>query len=238
MNEEAGYGIDLAVIHDQGFGDWARASAGPLLAFLTHLGIDSGQVVELGCGSGILAQALVEQGFAVTGFDTSPAMLELARRRVSQGAFVLAAAGEAQLPLCRAVFAVGEVFNYEPSAELIDVFRRVFDALEPGGAFVFDVAGPGRVPGGHTRNFKQGAGWTILFEAVENDSRLERRITTFVQEGQLYRRGEELHRLRLLKPLQVSSALLECGFQVRVSDRYGDEALAPGHAVFYAVKPR
>jgi 2-polyprenyl-3-methyl-5-hydroxy-6-metoxy-1,4-benzoquinol methylase len=36
-------------------------------------------VLELGCGSGRLAQALVDAGYAVLGMDASPAMVDLAR---------------------------------------------------------------------------------------------------------------------------------------------------------------
>ncbi|MEO6457602.1 MAG: methyltransferase domain-containing protein [Chloroflexia bacterium] len=39
-------------------------------------------ILELGCGTGRLLSALSEAGFNVTGIDTSPEMLELARQRL------------------------------------------------------------------------------------------------------------------------------------------------------------
>lgn len=37
-----------------------------------------GEILEIGCGAGALSRDLAKQGFAVTGFDTSPAARELA----------------------------------------------------------------------------------------------------------------------------------------------------------------
>ena len=44
------------------------------------------RILDAGCGSGPLAAALVARGAEVTGFDGSPAMLELARRRLGDSA--------------------------------------------------------------------------------------------------------------------------------------------------------
>lgn len=42
------------------------------------------QVLDLGCGTGVLAALLARQGAQVTGVDISPAMLEESRRRLEQ----------------------------------------------------------------------------------------------------------------------------------------------------------
>lgn len=42
-----------------------------------------GQVLDVGCGTGLLAQRLTAAGFATTGVDPSPGMLEVLRRRTS-----------------------------------------------------------------------------------------------------------------------------------------------------------
>lgn len=54
-------------------------------AVLQLLGDVSGRrILDAGCGSGPLAAELVDRGADVTGFDSSPAMIELARRRLGQ----------------------------------------------------------------------------------------------------------------------------------------------------------
>src|SRR5262249_29994188 len=143
------YAEDLAHIHDAGYGHVARAAA-PVL--LDALGGTRGLVVDLGCGSGILAAALADAGLDVLGIDLSAEMLALARRRAPPARFQAGSLLSAELPPCVAVTAVGECVNYLFDASnsdkaLLELFQRVHAALAPGGAFLFDAAGPGRVPG-------------------------------------------------------------------------------------------
>lgn len=79
------YSDDLAWIHDAGFGHFAERAAPALLALFRRRGIESGLVVDLGCGSGIWAQKLVEAGYDVFGVDVSEAMIRIARRRARRG---------------------------------------------------------------------------------------------------------------------------------------------------------
>ena len=73
------YRNDLAYIHDAGFGQIARAAAPVLLDALRRQGTVRGLVVDLGCGSGILARDVVDAGYEVLGIDISQAMIALAR---------------------------------------------------------------------------------------------------------------------------------------------------------------
>ncbi|MFY9574661.1 MAG: class I SAM-dependent methyltransferase, partial [Blastocatellia bacterium] len=61
------YKDDLAYIHDTGFGDFARTAAPGLLEILRTNRIVTGLVVDLGCGSGLWAQALSRAGYEVLG---------------------------------------------------------------------------------------------------------------------------------------------------------------------------
>src|SRR5271170_5383990 len=106
------YRDDLAYIHDAGFGGMARAAAPVLIDALRKRGFARGLVVDLGCGSGILSQAMVEAGYDLLGIDISPAMIALARERVPGGTFRVGSLVTVDLPPCIAVAAVGECFNY------------------------------------------------------------------------------------------------------------------------------
>ena len=87
------YRDDLAFIHDAGFGGMARAAGPVLVNALRKRGFDGGLVVDLGCGSGILSQAMAEAGYDVLGIDISPAMIALARERVPTGTFRVGSLG-------------------------------------------------------------------------------------------------------------------------------------------------
>jgi 2-polyprenyl-3-methyl-5-hydroxy-6-metoxy-1,4-benzoquinol methylase len=65
------YREDLAFIHDAGFGGVAAAAADRLLTELKRVGLDAGLIVDLGCGSGILAERLSSAGYQVFGIDLS-----------------------------------------------------------------------------------------------------------------------------------------------------------------------
>lgn len=237
----ADYGKDLAYIHDAGFLQLAE-EAGPLVvSLLADRGLERGHIVELGSGSGATAQALTEAGHRVLGIDASRAMVELARARAPAASFRVGSWADAKLPQCDAVIAIGEVLGYVGSArgtknELVDLFGRVRTALRPGGLFVFDLATPGRVPGGEQSAFRVGDDWAILYTATESGGRLQRRITAFrrIGGGATYRRTEEIHRLRLWPVREIDQLLRDAHFRVQVRRGYGKGAFAPGHRVFIA----
>jgi SAM-dependent methyltransferase len=238
------YRDDLAYIHDAGFGHVATHAATELLAALAERGIPQGQIVELGCGSGILAQELVAIGYQVLGIDISAAMIALARKRVPQAQFKVGSFRTAELPTCVAVTAIGEVFNYlfdggNTRAALAKVLERIYAALRPGGLLLFDVAGPGRLPPyAPRRRHIVGPDWAILLNMEEDRKRhiLTRHITTFRQVGDQCRKEEEIHRLRLYEPDEITTLLKNAGFRVRVLDCYAKWKFPPGWAGFLARK--
>jgi SAM-dependent methyltransferase len=237
-----GYGTDLALIHHLGFGDFGRRSAQFVLASLRSAGVRSGLVVDLGCGSGILARELTRANYEVLGLDGSPAMIALARRVAPAATFRVASFVSTPLPTCSAVTAVGEVLGYRfdprhDAATLHRLFARVRAALLPGGLFLFDLPGPGRVPEGSRRGFSEGPGWAIFFEVRERGLRLERRVVTFRRVGGSWRRREEVHALRLHRPGVVLAELRAAGFRARALSGYGALRLGPGWTAFLARAP-
>jgi SAM-dependent methyltransferase len=244
VNPELFYGRDLAYVHDQAFGHLARAGAETLLRLLLRQGFDSGLAVELGSGSGITAQLLVERGYDVFGVEVSPDLVEIARGRAPSARFHNASLLDAELPSCVAVAAIGECFNYafddRAGDEALGVlFARVYEALEPGGLFLFDIAETGRERGGPRRDWSEGPDWVLCLEASEDHETrsLERRITVFREVGGGFRRSDELHRLRLYEAQAVLDALEIAGFEARRLSAYGSAVhFGRGHSGFLATK--
>ncbi len=241
-----GYQQDLAYIHDTGFTGFIRQAAPGLLSILRQNGVRQGLVVDAGCGSGVWAHDLTAAGYEVLGIDISPAMIRLARRHAPAARFRAGSLLAASLPPCDAVTSIGECVNYafdrrSGRAALARFFRRVFDALRPGGVLIFDVVEPGLVQGPQPqRKFVEGPDWAILLEVREEARRslLTRRITSFRKTGKLYRRSVEIHRLHLYPRADLLAELTDAGFQARVMEGYGRFRLAPAHAAFVARKPR
>jgi SAM-dependent methyltransferase len=236
---EAGgfYGEDLAAIHDAGFGDWAHHAANVVLAHAPP-----GLVVDLGCGSGILAQQLSRAGRPVLGIDLSPAMLAIARRRAPKAQFRHGSLLDAELPPCAAVAIVGEGVNYladgtRHAVRLRQLLKRIHAALQPGGVLVLDAAGPGRASRGTVRTWQDGPGWLVAAESRERGAKLTRRIVAYRDVEGAWRRSDETHVLRLIEPKRLKADLEAAGFEVRRLDGYGALKLPKGHAAFVARKP-
>lgn len=228
-----GYAEDLAWVHDAGFTAHAEAAARRTIAELRGR---SGLVVDLGCGSGTAARILGEAGLDVLGIDASPAMIDLARRHAPGADFRVGSVADEPLPRCVAVTAVGEVLGYQfdESVDLAAVFERVHEALEPGGLFLFDLAGPSRqaVP-----NHASGDDWTVVVDASSDGRTLTRGITTFRRlDGDRWRRSHELHRLRLHRASDVLALLRSTGFRARPICGY-EAPPWPGLHVFLARRP-
>ncbi|MEQ9623158.1 class I SAM-dependent methyltransferase [Coleofasciculus chthonoplastes] len=242
---EKGYKEDLAYIHDVGFRDYALKSAPGILAILAQHQIREGLVVDLGCGSGLWAQKLVKAGYHVFGVDSSESMIAIARTRVPEAEFQVESLFNVDIPACNAVTSIGECLNYlfDPKsdrASLIQLFYRIYNALEPGGVFIFDIVEPGQVaPGIPSQGFTEGEDWVVLVEKLEDSEQelLTRRIITFRKVGEYYRRDEEVHRQQLYQGTDIAKQLRQVGFEVQTMRSYGEYPLPKSRVAFLARKP-
>ncbi|GJE83765.1 class I SAM-dependent DNA methyltransferase [Methylorubrum thiocyanatum] len=100
-------------------------------------------VLDLGCGTGLMARALAGRAGRLAGCDLSPAMLALARRtglyaRLAEADLVAFLAGE---PAGAAdLIVAADVFIY--LGDLASALSAVARALRPGGLFAFTVQSP------------------------------------------------------------------------------------------------
>jgi SAM-dependent methyltransferase len=238
------YKEDLAYIHDVGYGDYAIESAPGILDILAQNRIHTGLIVDLGCGGGLSARAFSQAGYRVLGVDISPAAIAIARQRVPDAKFRVESLFDTEIPTCNAVTSIGECFNYrfDPQSDLqllVRLFERVYQALAPGGMFIFDIAEPGQLDGKTSKGFTEGKDWIVLVEKEEDRelSTLVRRIVTLRKIGEHYRRDEEVHHLQLYSATYIARVLVIIGFQVEIERSYGRYQLPQAHALAIARKP-
>ena len=102
-----------------------------LQGFLPRLAPGS-HVLELGCGSGVDAEAIENAGFVVDATDGAAAMVALASQRLRRPARLLRFDDLASVAAYDAVIANASLLHV-PRAGLAAVLRRVLTALKPGG---------------------------------------------------------------------------------------------------------
>jgi SAM-dependent methyltransferase len=241
---ESLYAEDLAYIHAAAFGGLARGAAPEVLRLLNNAAIQIRRVVDVGCGAGSLTAALVQGGFEATGIDQSSALLAMARAAVPRARFIHKSIYDAEIPACEAILAVGEPLTYhaedaDGDTLVKEFLERASHVLPAGGMLIFDVIEPGEPPLAG-RGWSSGDDWATLVETRENqDSRtLVRDIETFRRVDQFYRRGREVHRVRLFDARTLCDQLATSGFAVETAQEYGAQRLGPRRRAFLCTRVR
>jgi len=236
------YHRDLSYIHAAAFESIAKGAARETASRLRNCTTNVQKVLDVGCGAGPLTKALLEAGFDVTGTDSSAEMLELARGNVPKARFLYESAYEVDVRGYDAVVAVGEPLTYHADHLAADnlvssLFRRVGQTIPTGGMFIFDVIGLGE-PSLTGRSWKSGDDWAMLVETFEDQTerKLIRNIETFRRVDGSYRRGREVHSVRLFDVSELREQLGSHGFVIETAQSYGSQPLPPRRHAFFATR--
>lgn len=120
--------------------DWANY----LQDLLREYDIWDGLILDLGCGTGSMAEELAKRGYDMIGVDNAEDMLEIAmEKRMESGydiLYLLQDMREFELyGTVRGIVSVCDSVNYITEDEdLLEVFRLVNNYLDPMGVFIFD----------------------------------------------------------------------------------------------------
>ena len=237
------YQQDLAFIQALGFGGFALGAASEIIRQLRSSATAVRCVVDVGCGAGPLSTALVDARFEVTGIDVSGELLAIAGSVCPAARFIHASIYDVEIPECQAILAVGEPLTYHDGDGAEDrvrgFFQRASETLPCGGMLIFDLIELGE-PSLAGRVWRTGEDWAVLAETQEDQSArsLIRTIDTFRRVGNLYRRGREMHRVRLFDRGEVCGWLEQAGFCARTANAYGDFRLAPRRRAFFCTRVR
>jgi SAM-dependent methyltransferase len=217
----------LAGVYDEAVVDPCHDS---LAAFLDEL-FGAGEeavvgVLDVCCGTGLLAAELAARGYRVTGMDASEAMLARARRLLGSRAALIHATLP-DLPLEKTFDAVTctlDGFTYLSPAALALTVEAIAGVLRPGGWLVFDAHTDAMMALTSSRPVvageREGHRFVILAE-VDPDARLcDTRIDVTDAATSPF---SELHRQYFHRDTDIRSALVDGGFEVvAVRDGYSD----------------
>lgn len=182
-------------------------------------------VVDLGCGTGTLAELMYGMGYDMIGVDASEAMLNIAMGKKdktgSEILYLLQDMRELELySTVGTVFSVCDSLNYIlEEEELLEIFRLVNNYLFPGGVFIFDF--------NTDYKYREIIGDTTIAENREECSFIwenvydpeeelnECDLTIFVrEEEELFRRFTETHLQRGYTLKQMTDLLEQAGMSV------------------------
>jgi SAM-dependent methyltransferase len=122
--------------------DFCRRAFGTVEKLLLARVPPGSRILDLCCGTGQMARALVLRGYDVTGLDSSSEMLRLAREKVPEANFIAGDARDFHLPapFDAAISTFNSLAHIDAHSDLVRVFRNVRNALRPGAPFLFDLS--------------------------------------------------------------------------------------------------
>ena len=190
-------------------------------------------VLDLACGTGSLSMLLAARGYRVIGADLSEDMLaeaeQKAREMTENRPFYICQPMQ-RLHLAESVDAVIcalDSLNYVTKpADCRRTFRRVFEALNPGGLFVFDINTPAKLRGLDGQVFldETDDAYCVWRTAYNEKKRLcYYGMDIFRLCGAVWQRSFEEHIEYAYEPEELQQWLEEAGFtHIR---QYGDRVL-------------
>jgi SAM-dependent methyltransferase len=209
----------LSRVYDAGWADFSIQYAPLVGECLQARGIQKARVLDLGCGTGVLALALARAGHAVRGVDASLPMLRLAREKARGVKGVRFVRGDLTDPQPGGPYDVTvcayDAINYlRRLADLKKLFRNVSAALKEGGLFLFDsnTAVMYRHQSGPTATREVNG--VIILEDTSYDARYKLATTTFAFPDGSY----EIHRQRPYSFDELAPRLEAAG--LRVTERF------------------
>jgi SAM-dependent methyltransferase len=109
-------------------------------------------ILDLGCGPGLYTQRLAKMGYRVTGIDFSTLSIEYAKQRAASEELEIFYINEDYIhynyPAKYAtILMIYCDFGVLDESSKVTLLSKVYEALQPGGVFVFDVFRPQRYAG-------------------------------------------------------------------------------------------
>lgn len=196
-----------------------------LVSLLKKYGVEEGLVLDMGCGTGNITEALRRQGYDMIGIDNSEEMLAAAMEKAEQDVSGLPPV----LYLCqdmrefelygtvRAAVSICDSLNYilEPG-ELLQVFKLVNNYLDPGGVFIFDLNTLYKyenILGEQTIGEAREDHCFIWDNYFDKDSRINEYVLNLFIQGEdgRYDRYEEYHYQKAYEVDEVKALIEEAG---------------------------
>lgn len=180
-------------------------------------------ILDIACGTGNLTIPLAKLGYRMTGLDSAPEMLALARHKTSEAKLTIEYLHQDMTELYpiaqfEAVTSFYIAISFLNSLEELEkAFSQVYNSLKPEGLFMFDQFTPAKmqrlylgVDGGELDNF-----YVVTQGKCDEARHLENKLTYFFKEADgSYRREDEVEHLRIHQFEELEELLTKVGFKL------------------------
>ena len=224
---------------DCDYGAWSKY----LLSKLSRYSLKEG--LDVGCGGGWFTRAFTRAGYAVTGLDVSPEMLDFAQgtalKEGVRGEYLLGDVTKFRTPKkYDFVTAINDCFNYVPKSKLPAAIKSVRGALKKGGIFLFDISSEGKFKSkiANTVSVDDRDEVTYMSFNREEEDGVTMEVTLFAKgvDGR-YERFDETHRQYIYTEAEIVEALENGGFTVVETEGHlGEDKTMSDRITFLVVK--
>lgn len=173
--------------------------------------------LELASGSGVLAGILEKQGKDIIASDISEEMKEVAKANYNGEYLILNMIDFDLHKRFDLVLCVCDSINYLYLEELPKMFKSVYNALNKGGRFIFDMHNPKRLQEFQEEYIEEGQiddgtfyQWTINSDVDEKT--INEHFTFYTKEGMI----QELHSQNVFDIDYVKNELIKVGFEPQI----------------------
>lgn len=182
--------------------------------------LEGKKALEIGCGTGNMTLRLKERGMDVIAMDLSQEMLSAAEEKLWEKRHRVMFLNQDCVDFgidkkFDFAFAFCDVYNYiVDESELLSSFKNVYNHLEQGGCFIFDISSEyklKKVIGNNTFTMNRDD-LCYIWDNYLEDELVEMYITFFLQEGELYKRVDENHIQRAYSSNFMVKSLEKAGF--------------------------
>lgn len=177
-----------------------EAWADYVLSAAKRFGCEPKTVLDLACGTGSTTLPLAARGVDATGLDLAPAMLEIAREKAAEAGLSVDFVEQNMLELdfpepFDMVVSFQDGINYLTGEGDFDRLAAAVDrSLKDGGVFLFDLNRVDHYSDSDTTVVDLDDMYLVYENNYNADTRIWHiKLTGFLQEGELYRKFEEVH---------------------------------------------
>ena len=203
----------LAAHYNLGWGDFAEDSQAFVLGTLSDYGVEMGRILELACGTGLLAIYLARSGYAVVGIDLSPEMVAIAAekgRYVAGVEFAVADMRDLDLaPGFDAALCMFDSLNYLLTLEDVsETLKSVSSMLRKNGVFIFDFNRPLTYSAHNGETLRRRVENGILLQELHYEASLRMARTVFrFPDGDVETHIQRAYELDEIEPLLAAKDL-------------------------------